>query len=269
MFARLRQWISQEAEDDAVRSLMRWAQERGFKLKRVKDAEGLVLQGQCAALQGSPWRLEWGPTQRPYFTGAELRLRMDLALPDDMKMMVVSSSLREVMESEAFKQWTSTNQTMMDVSLPEEMRWLALFPQVDAIEHGRAKLRLQSYSTDEPALKSWLKGPLSDALGRACDDLLEGDAPVVLMTLRGRVVLRLQCEEPDAAVVGAAVRLFEQAAVAARNAVGSCSGSEPQQAAAGPAQSLPGWAGADESEWSSSLDAAGLQTLPFQDPPSK
>ena len=52
---------------------------------RRRDDDGFVIDGQ---LDGTPWRIEWGPPQRTYIDGHELRLRMELGLPPDLQMLV-------------------------------------------------------------------------------------------------------------------------------------------------------------------------------------
>ena len=43
--------------------------------------QGFVIDGRLGA---TPWRLEWGPSQRPYIQGQELRLRSELGLSPDL-----------------------------------------------------------------------------------------------------------------------------------------------------------------------------------------
>jgi hypothetical protein len=57
-------------------------------------------------------------------------------------------------------------------------------------------------------------------LESAATDLLRDDPPFVLMTLRGRVYLRLQLDEPDPRKVAVALALFETAAAQALRAAG-------------------------------------------------
>ena len=54
-----------------------WAQRHGLGFKRARGDEGFVIDG---LLNGQPWRMEWGPPQRGYIQGHELRLRMELDL---------------------------------------------------------------------------------------------------------------------------------------------------------------------------------------------
>ena len=85
-------------------------------MKREKDGDGFAIDGQ---LDATPWRLEWGPPQRPYIDGHELRMRMVLGLPPDLQMLLMSSALLEALEKAAFEQFTQSNQTEMGDATPK------------------------------------------------------------------------------------------------------------------------------------------------------
>jgi len=200
-----------------------WAKRCGHQFKRERDGHGFVIDGKH---EGAPWRLEWGPPQRPYITGHELRLRMELGLPPDLQMLLVSKPLRELLEKQAFEQFTQNNQTEIGTATPEETRWLVMFPKI--VISGSKVLRsgfggVSSLPNEGPA---WLDGPLGHALERAAGTLLRLEPPFVLMTLRGRIYLRMQLASPDETDVAAALALFEIAAAEAQR-VGRSRGEEP------------------------------------------
>lgn len=200
-----------------------WAKRRGHAFKRERDGNGFVIDGK---LEGIPWRLEWGPPQRPYITGHELRVRMELGLPPDLQMLIVSKALMEVLEKQAFEQFTQSNQTEMGDSTPEETRWLVMFPKIPM--SGSKLLRasfggVSSLPNEGPA---WLEGPLGHALERAAGTLLRLEPPFVLMTLRGRLYLRMQLASADETDVAAALALFETAGTEAQR-VGRSRGDVP------------------------------------------
>jgi hypothetical protein len=186
-----------------------WAKKRGHQFKRERDGDGFVIDGRFGEL---PWRLEWGTPQRTYIRTKELRLRMELGLPPDLQMLIVSKSLMEALEKQAFEQFTESNQTELGAATPEETRWLVMFPKI-AI-NGSKTLRstfagVSSLQNEGPA---WLDGPLAHALERAAGTLLRQTPPFVLMTLRGRIYLRLELSSVDETDVSAALALFETAA---------------------------------------------------------
>jgi hypothetical protein len=200
-----------------------WAKQRGHAFKRERDGQGFVIDGK---LDSTAWRLEWGPPQRPYIAGHELRLRMELGLPPDLQMLLISKGLMETLEKQAFEQFTQSNQTEIGTATPEETRWLVMFPKMPM--NGSKTLRanfggVSSLANEGPA---WLDGPLGHALERAAGTLLRDKPPLVLMTLRGRIYLRLQLACADETEVAAAVTLFETAANEALR-VGRSRGEEP------------------------------------------
>ena len=200
-----------------------WAKRRGHAFKRERDGQGFVIDGK---LENTPWRLEWGPPQRPYITGHELRVRMELGLPPDLQMLVVSKSLMELLEKQAFDQFTESNQTEMGDATPEETRWLVMFPKIAM--SGSKLLRnnfggVSGLPTEGPA---WIEGPLGHALERAASTLLRLEPPFVLMTLRGRLYLRMQLKSADETDVAAALALFETAGTEAQR-VGRARGDVP------------------------------------------
>ena len=81
-------------------------------------------------LNGHPWRLECGNPTRDYVRGLELRGRADLGVDPDAAVMVLNRPLQESLEGNAYNAITDTLQTTVNASLPEEMRWLAMFEEV-------------------------------------------------------------------------------------------------------------------------------------------
>jgi hypothetical protein len=205
-----------------------WAGKRGFAFKRERDGQGFVIDGE---LGGQPWRLEWGPSQRPYIESHELRLRMELGLPPDLQMLLMSRPLMELLEKQAFEQFTQSNQTQMGSATPEETRWLVMFAKIPP--SGSRLLRhafggVSSLPHEGPA---WLAGPLGHALERAAGSFLQTQPPWLLMTLRGRAYLRMALPSADEGDVAAAVALFETACTEAVR-VGTARAEEPPRWAA-------------------------------------
>src|SRR5882757_6175564 len=85
-----------------------WAKRRGLGFKRVRGEAGFVVDG---LLEGKPWRIEWGPPQRDYIVGRELRLRMELELPSDAQMLLLSRPLMNALERKTFEEFTDNVQT--------------------------------------------------------------------------------------------------------------------------------------------------------------
>jgi hypothetical protein len=210
MLESFKSFFANQGLGDDFSALSRWARQRGCSFERGAEGEGFGMDG---ALDGHAWRLEWGPAQRPYVAGNELRMRIELGVPVDLQLLLLTKPLLEWLEHEIFEQVTANNQTDMGDSTPEEQRWLVLFPKLELRKALRAHFGgVSSLPVDGTA---WLDGPLAQALLRASRRLLASAPPFVLMTLRGRAYLRLQLATPDLDDIRESLELFETAATAA------------------------------------------------------
>src|SRR5918994_194554 len=77
MLRNLKRWWSAATPKPGLQGIDQWAQSKGASCRRVRDNEGFVIDG---AHRGVPWRIEWGPSQRPYITGNEVRFMAELGL---------------------------------------------------------------------------------------------------------------------------------------------------------------------------------------------
>jgi hypothetical protein len=193
-------------------NVSKWAQSRQCQFKRVPDVDGFAIDGH---LGGLPWRMEWGPPQRAYITSRELRLRMEMNLPQDLQMMVISLSLLEALELQTFEDFTQGNQTYAGSALPEEMRWLSMWPRATLSGQRELRQHMAALGADPAFAEAWTEGPLGMALARARAGLLEASPPFMLMCQRGRLYLRMEAPQVDAGSLGEALGLFEVAATEA------------------------------------------------------
>jgi hypothetical protein len=241
MLDAIKRWISGGPPGPDWGGVSSWAQKQGYGFKRAKDDEGFVIDGTFGI---HPWRLEWGPPQRAYIPTTELRLRMELQLPSDLQMLVMSRPLMETLERETFDRFTESNQTQIDVATPEEMRWLAMYPKVPLDELSKnARSHFGAVAVHPKTAAAWVDATVAEQLGQAAKTLLREDPPFVLMTLRGRVYMRLQLDDPEPTSVAQAVALFQAAAQAAQR-VGSGSG-----------DTSAGWPSTASSAWQTQLTA--------------
>ena len=223
MFDSVKRLLAGGDEGADWRAISAWASQRGARFKRSRDGDGFIVEGQCDA---GPWRLEWGPPQRSYIEGHELRLRIELGLPPELQMLLMSRPLMETLERQTFERYTEQMQTQIDVSTPEEMRWLAMLPKVP-IASKELRTRFGALAMVPRFGAAWLEGALAQRLADAVPGVLNAEPPLVLMTLRGRVYLRTQLAEPDPASLTAMTDLFETAAAqAVRVAGGAGEGGE-------------------------------------------
>lgn len=183
-----------------------WARQHGYGFKRARDVDGFVIDG---AAKGRPWRLEWGPPQRAYIEGHELRLRMEVDLTSDIQMLLLALPLMEQLERQTYEQFVEDTQTQIGDSTPEEMRWLVMFAKVDLSALKNIKPFFGAVASAPAAGLAWIEGPLARCLESANMALLRGQPPFLLMAMRGRTYLRMQLAEPHAAKLEQAVQLFE------------------------------------------------------------
>ena len=129
-----------------------WAESRQFTMRAVQD-EGFVVDGRLGA---TPWRLEWGPSQRPYIQGQELRLRSELGLASDLHLVLMNRELQESLEKSIFEQYVEGVQTRIDNQTPPEMRWLVMFPRLAGNELGVLRERYVGLASAKRWLLQWL-----------------------------------------------------------------------------------------------------------------
>ena len=246
MLDALKRLISGKPDGPDWRAVADWARENKMVFKRVREEEGFVIDG---GMDSKPWRLEWGAPQRFYIEGHELRLRMELGLPPQLQLLLLSQPLRETLERQTFERFTESTQTVIDGTTPEEMRWLAMFNKVTFAASKNVRMRFGLVGNSAPVASSWVEGSLAKQLEDAAGNLLQAEPPFVLMLLRGRVYLRMQLAVPDLDAVRQAVGVFE---VAVLQAVRIAGGMVTGEGAAS------GWPSTSSTAW---------QTQPFPDDP--
>ena len=203
---------------DAWDGIASWAASRQYMFKAVAS-EGFVIDGRLGA---TPWRLEWGPSQRPYIEGQELRIRSELGLNSDLQLVVMNRLLHERKEKDVFEQYVEGVQTRLDNQTPPEMRWLVMFPKLPGSEMPELRERYIALSSVKPWLVQWLQGPLSQALSA---QKVDAATPIVLMIGRGRLMLRTALPDADVLPLQAWLRLFEVAMREARRVANESSDS--------------------------------------------
>ncbi len=200
----------------------RWAASRQASLKPAREDGGFVIEGRFGAV---PWRLEWGPSQRPYVEGHELRLRAELPLAGDVQALVLDRMLQASMEKTIFDQYVEGVQTRIDQQTPPEMRWLVMFPKLAPQDLGSLRDRFAAVAPGRTWLMRWFTAGLADALLAAP---LTAGQPLVLMVARSRVTLRTALDRPEPDALQAWLKVFD---VALRTA--------PRDIAPGPDSGLP------------------------------
>lgn len=208
MLITLRRWLSRgPATADAGAAIANWAGVRRFTHKRMREPAGAVVEG---ALGRQAWRLEWGPSQRPYIPGHELRMVAELDVPRDLFALVLNRSLMEVLEKSVFDEFVQGVQTRIDAETPQEVRWLVMLPRLSGTELRELRERYMALGSAKPWLQTWLAGPMGAALVNLAT-LCNPQRPVVWTLGKGRLTLRTTAEHLDADALNQWHAAFETA----------------------------------------------------------
>lgn len=198
MFDRLKKAFSQPsaspAESVAVSAVSKWASKRGLVYHAGSDGANLpdafTLSGKIG---NKVWKLEQGRASRDYIHGRELRARADLKLNDDVSVLIINRPLKDALEKRAYEMYTDTLQTTIDASLPEEMRWLAMYPEAgwDALSLEFWRRYAVLAEKREHAL-AWIDADLAKLLMDWPEPGPNEQIPFILMIMRGKAYLRMQ-----------------------------------------------------------------------------
>lgn len=183
-----------------------WCKERSLEFKVVRDPAGFVVDGPGSAAPA--WRLEWGPSQRVYIEGDELRLRADIGQGLDVQAMLLDRALHQSLERKMFEEYVGDVQTRVDTDMPPEMRWLVMLNKVPGAALKNVRSRYAAVASDVAWATRWFDGPLSEALFAWPADR---PGPQVLTMGRGRLTLRMPLAQPTPAAVEPCIALFEAA----------------------------------------------------------
>lgn len=206
----LRRSASADAESTLLKS---WAESRGDDCRASRRGLGMRVRSRSAA---GGMRIEWGLSQRRYIDGPELRVRVDAGLPPKLEMLVMSRGLAEQLEAQTYELLTHDAQTEIDSAAPQEVRWLAMFERVEDLLPPAFNEAFVVVGSSPVHARHWAQGELAVRLQRAQDRWLTPQAPLLLMTLRGRLYLRTAAANLDEAILDGVRSLAESAALRAR-----------------------------------------------------
>jgi hypothetical protein len=214
MLKNLRQWLFGTPVPAGWASVRAWSGEQGGRFRPTHERDGFAVELDLAS---APARLEWGPSQRRYLGPSELRLRADTGLEPQLYALVMPRSLLQSLERDIFNQFTDSVKTRLDEETPEEMRWLAMSPKLNAQQLGALGQDYAAVSNVGAWVADWLGGPLGQALLACAEPGLAGpNWPLALIVQRGRLVLRAAMPAPDSQAIGRYFELFSLALTAAR-----------------------------------------------------
>jgi hypothetical protein len=174
---------------------------------------GTSIEG---VVQGKPWKLERSAASRNYISGEEIRGRADIGIDPQISVIIMNRPLKELLEKRAYALYTDSIETEASPTLMEEMRWLALYPQVgwervaDSFWHRYAVMTSQRSHA-----MGWLTPKLADLLMAWPEPSPSAENPFILMVMRGRMHLRMQLTPSDASTLKHITRIFTAAAESA------------------------------------------------------
>jgi hypothetical protein len=194
------------AQQDAVAA---WAGSQGFSFVAAGEGKGFSLTG---TVDNKPWKLECGRSSRDYILGDELRARAELKLDRASSVLIMSRPLKEMLEKRAYGIYTDTLKTTADPSLTEEMRWLALYPEVGWNGLPNAFWDRYAVLTDQRShAMEWVDLALAGLLLSWPEPAAYARLPFMLMLLRGKAYLRMQYTPGDLPMLQHAALIFHAA----------------------------------------------------------
>lgn len=190
-------------------ALSEWASTHGFSYARPDKDGDFLLTGK---VHGKSWKLESGAASRDYIVGEELRARAVLGINEDAAVLIMNRPLKEALEKRAYAIYTDTLQTTAAPSLPEEMRWLAMYEEVGWSSVVPEFWERYTVLADrrEHAL-AWLDSKLAELLLHWPVPGPDAKTPFILMLLRGKAYLRMQYSPPNIATLQHAAIVYTSA----------------------------------------------------------
>ena len=201
------------AAPSVANAVAEWAGSHGLAYSALSDEtgspDGFAITGKVGS---KVWKLERGRSSRDYIHGPELRARAELKLNSEVSVLIINRPLKDALEKRAYEMFTDTLQTTADPNLPEEMRWLAMYPQAEW--NGLTPEFWKRYAVlaeKEAHASAWVDSELAKLLVSWPEPGPNGQIPFILMVLRGRVYLRMQYSPADMPTLEHAVKIFTHA----------------------------------------------------------
>lgn len=226
MFDRIKKAFSRQARQPqegapsqlAHGPVSEWAGTQGFGFSVDEAGQGIALEGKVG---GKPWRLQRGRPTRNYILGQEVRARAELGIPEDIAVLAMNRPLKEALEKRAYQIYTNELQTSVDSTLPEEMRWLAMFDEVGWDGLPPAFWDRYGVLTDkrEHAL-AWMDPPLADLMMKWPAPSPSAEVPFMVLLLNGKAYLRMEYTPADLLTLQHAALIFTNACESALGAFG-------------------------------------------------
>ncbi len=183
---------------------------------------GIRMHG---VLQGKPWKLERAAASRNYISGEEIRGRADIAVDPQATIIIMNRPLKELLEKRAYALYTDSLETHASPTLMEEMRWLALYPEVGWERCPDSFWQRYAVMTNHRAQAiKWVTPGLAELLRVWPEPAPGANIPFILMVMRGKAHLRMQLTSTEPASLDHISNLFTTAAQSAIDVYSASSG---------------------------------------------
>jgi hypothetical protein len=172
-----------------------WALQRGLNHTGRSDGQSFTLSGTDGKIG---LKLECLPSQRDYIRGQELKGRTSATFNDQGTVLVINRVLKEALEKRAYSLFTKSIQTHAPATISDEMRWLALFPEIgwDSLP-DEFWSRYAVMAARRQHAQPWLTPTIARLLMRLQDCAPDGPLPTILMLMRSKVYIRVQHESSN------------------------------------------------------------------------
>ena len=189
---------------------------------RQGPGAGIGIQG---VLHGKPWKLERAAASRNYISGEEIRGRADIAVDPQATIIIMNRPLKELLEKRAYALYTDSLETHAGPTLMEEMRWLALYPEVGWERCPDSFWKRYAVMTNHRAQAiKWVTPDLAELLTIWPEPAPGANVPFILMVMRGKAHLRMQVTSTDPASLDHISNFFTTAAQSAIDVYATSSG---------------------------------------------
>lgn len=186
-----------------------WAGTQGFAFSVEGASQNIALDGKVG---GKPWRLQLGRPTRNYILGQELRARGELGLSDSTAVLVINRPLKEALEKRAYQIYTDDLQTSVDSTMPEEMRWLAMYDEVGWDGLPREFWERCCVLTDKREnAQTWVDAPLADLILNWPKPAPSAEVPFMILLLNGKAYLRMEYTPASLTTLQHAAQIFTAA----------------------------------------------------------
>lgn len=192
-----------------------------FEIRNSTDPSLGEMPGRATIsgqIRNRPWTLTRCKPTRDFILGGELFASAKLDLPKTVSILVINRALKDRLEKIAFRTYTSSVKTLLDLDLPQEMHWLATHQEAGWDDMPWAFWgRFAVLASDARDPRKWVTNELAEQLIAWIGGVsfLNIDTPFILTLMRGRVEMRMQIEEGDEVRTAHATEAFTTACMAA------------------------------------------------------